>query len=100
MAQVHMTEAELARNLHAALETVRNGAEILVEHNHHPFAIIKTVEGPGYRGVHCHRESIRRAAGLCTVTRSGFRRGCAGSHRLASRAIGSARLGLILDSSV
>jgi hypothetical protein len=53
MAQVHMTEAEIARNLHAALETVRNGAEILVEHNHHPFAIIKTVEGPGRAIAEC-----------------------------------------------
>jgi hypothetical protein len=47
MAQVHMTEAELTQNLHDALETVRNGGEVLVEQNHHPFAIIKAIEGPG-----------------------------------------------------
>ncbi len=47
MAQVHMTEAELAQNLHAVLDKVRNGAEILVEHDRHPFAIIRPPEEPG-----------------------------------------------------
>jgi hypothetical protein len=47
MAQVHMTEAELAQNLHAVLETVRNGEEILVEHDRRPFAIIRAPEEPG-----------------------------------------------------
>ena len=31
MAQVHMTEAELARDLHAVLEQERQGAEIVVD---------------------------------------------------------------------
>lgn len=47
MGQVHMTEAELARNLHAVLERVGNGEEILVERDHRPFAIIKAPEDPG-----------------------------------------------------
>jgi hypothetical protein len=29
MAQLHMTEAELARDLHAVLERVRQGAEVV-----------------------------------------------------------------------
>jgi hypothetical protein len=36
MAQVHMTEAELARDLHAVLEQVRQGAEIIVERDATP----------------------------------------------------------------
>ena len=47
MAQVHMTEAELARDLHAVLERVRTGVEVVVEQNHRPVAVIKTPQGPG-----------------------------------------------------
>ena len=41
MAQVHMTEAELARDLHAVLEQVQKGAEVVVEHDSQPVAVIK-----------------------------------------------------------
>ena len=41
MAQVHITEAELARDLHAVLEQVRQGAEIVVDRNDQPVAVIK-----------------------------------------------------------
>ena len=41
MAQVHMSEAELARDLHAALEKVRQGAEVIVERNHQPLAVLR-----------------------------------------------------------
>lgn len=41
MAQVHMTEAELARDLHAVLEKVRQGVEIVVDRNDQPVAVIK-----------------------------------------------------------
>jgi antitoxin (DNA-binding transcriptional repressor) of toxin-antitoxin stability system len=47
MAQVHMTEAELARDLHAVLEKVQQGAEIVIEENHRPVAVIRTPPGPG-----------------------------------------------------
>src|SRR5271166_6352426 len=47
MAVLHMTEAELARDLHAALEKVRQGAEIVVEEGYRTVAIIKPVQGPG-----------------------------------------------------
>ena len=40
MAQVHMTEAELARDLHAVLEKVRQGVEIVVDRNDQPVAVI------------------------------------------------------------
>ena len=42
-----MTEAELARDLHAVLERVRNGVEVVVEQDHRPVAVIKTAQGPG-----------------------------------------------------
>ena len=47
MAQIHMTEAELARDLHAVLERVREGVEVVIEQDHRPVALIKTPPGPG-----------------------------------------------------
>ena len=47
MAQVHMSEAEVARNFAAALEKVRQGAEVVVEQDHRPVAIITPIKGPG-----------------------------------------------------
>jgi antitoxin (DNA-binding transcriptional repressor) of toxin-antitoxin stability system len=47
MAQVHMTEAELARDLHAVLEQVQYGAEVIVERDAKPVALIKA---PQFRG--------------------------------------------------
>jgi antitoxin (DNA-binding transcriptional repressor) of toxin-antitoxin stability system len=47
MAVLHMTEAELARDLHAVLEKVRQGAEIVVEEGYRTVALIKPVQGPG-----------------------------------------------------
>ena len=47
LAQVHMTEAELARDLHAVLEKVRQGAEVIIEDGYRSVAVIKPVEGPG-----------------------------------------------------
>jgi hypothetical protein len=40
MAQLHMTEAGLARDLHAVLERVRHGAEVVVEEGHRRVALI------------------------------------------------------------
>lgn len=42
MAQVHMTEAESARNLHSVLEKVRTGVEVVIEQDRRPVAVIKT----------------------------------------------------------
>jgi antitoxin (DNA-binding transcriptional repressor) of toxin-antitoxin stability system len=36
-----MTEAEVARDLHTVLEKVQQGAEVVVEQNHRPVAVIK-----------------------------------------------------------
>jgi antitoxin (DNA-binding transcriptional repressor) of toxin-antitoxin stability system len=41
MAQVHMSEAEVAKNFAAVLEKVRQGAEIVVEQDHRPVAVIR-----------------------------------------------------------
>ena len=41
MAQLHMTEVEVARDLHAVLEKVRQGAEVVVERDAQPVAVIR-----------------------------------------------------------
>jgi antitoxin (DNA-binding transcriptional repressor) of toxin-antitoxin stability system len=38
---VHMTESELARDLHGVLERVRQGVEIVIEQDHRPVAVLK-----------------------------------------------------------
>ncbi|HYL77236.1 MAG TPA: hypothetical protein VEU96_23685 [Bryobacteraceae bacterium] len=47
MAQVHMSEADLARDLHAVLERVGQGVEVIVERDAKPVAVIKA---PQFRG--------------------------------------------------
>jgi antitoxin (DNA-binding transcriptional repressor) of toxin-antitoxin stability system len=46
MAQIHMSEAEIAVNFGAALEKVRQGLEIVIEHEHQPIAVLKAAEPP------------------------------------------------------
>jgi len=47
MATVHMSEAEVARDLHAALAKVQQGTEIVIEQNHQPVAILKPSQPAG-----------------------------------------------------
>lgn len=47
MAVLHISEAELARDVHAVLEKVRRGAEIVIEQDHRPVAVIKTPPSSG-----------------------------------------------------
>ena len=42
-----MTEAEVTNNFGAVLEQLQQGAEIVVEQDHRPVAIIRPPEGPG-----------------------------------------------------
>jgi antitoxin (DNA-binding transcriptional repressor) of toxin-antitoxin stability system len=46
MAVVHITEAELARDLHAVLQKVRQGLEVVVEHNHQAVAVLSPAVPP------------------------------------------------------
>lgn len=41
MATVHMSEAELARDLHAVLEQVRQGVEVVIEEDDRPIAVLR-----------------------------------------------------------
>jgi antitoxin (DNA-binding transcriptional repressor) of toxin-antitoxin stability system len=46
MAAVHISEAELAQDLHAVLELVRQGSEVVVEQDRRPVAIMKPGSPP------------------------------------------------------
>lgn len=41
MITVHMSEAEVARDLHAVLAKVRQGVEVVIEQDHRPVAVLK-----------------------------------------------------------
>ncbi|MEP6716857.1 MAG: hypothetical protein ABJC09_14900 [Terriglobia bacterium] len=41
MPTVHMSEAEVARDLHAVLAKVQQGVEIVIEQDHRPVAVLK-----------------------------------------------------------
>ena len=41
MATLHMSETEVARDLHAVLVRVQQGAEIAIEKDHRPIAVIR-----------------------------------------------------------
>lgn len=47
MATFRITEAELARDIHAVLAKVRDGAEILIEEDHRPVAVIRAPHRSG-----------------------------------------------------
>lgn len=46
---VHVTEAELARDVHAVLAKVREGIEVVIEKNSRPVAVIRAPEVKGRR---------------------------------------------------
>jgi antitoxin (DNA-binding transcriptional repressor) of toxin-antitoxin stability system len=47
MATVRITEAELARDIHAVLAKVQAGVEVIVEQGHRPVAVIRTPHRSG-----------------------------------------------------
>jgi antitoxin (DNA-binding transcriptional repressor) of toxin-antitoxin stability system len=53
MATVRITEAELARDIHAVLAQVQEGVEVIVEQDHRPVAVIRTPQGPGRKISEC-----------------------------------------------
>ena len=53
MSIIRVTEAELARDLHAALDQVQGGVALIVERDHRPVAIIKTPSAPGRQISEC-----------------------------------------------
>lgn len=53
MGTLRITEAELARDIHAVLAQVQEGVEVIVEQDHRPVALIKAPQGPGRKLSEC-----------------------------------------------
>ena len=55
MASRHMSEAEVASDLTAALAKLRDGVEIVIERDNSPIAVLKSskAEGPGRSASEC-----------------------------------------------
>jgi antitoxin (DNA-binding transcriptional repressor) of toxin-antitoxin stability system len=55
VATVHMSEAELARDLHDVLAKVQQGIEVVIEQDHRPVAVLKPSQpgGPGRKLSEC-----------------------------------------------
>jgi antitoxin (DNA-binding transcriptional repressor) of toxin-antitoxin stability system len=47
MATIHMSEAEVARDLHEVLAKVQQGVEIVIEQDHRPVAVIRAQHRSG-----------------------------------------------------
>ena len=47
MGQVYMTEADVARDFAAVLAKVRQGVEVVEEHDHRTVGVIRPATGPG-----------------------------------------------------
>ena len=60
MATVHMSEAEVARDLHAVLDKVRQGVEIVIEQDHRPVAVIRARHRSGRPIAEILREAKER----------------------------------------
>ena len=60
MAIVHMSEAEVARDLHAVLARVQQGVEIVIEQDHRPVAVLRAQVGSGRPIAEILRDARRR----------------------------------------
>ncbi len=70
MAQVHMTEAELARGLREALDKVRHGIEIVIKEDHRPVAVIRAPQPKGRLLSECI--ALAEASGSTATLDEGF----------------------------
>ena len=70
MATVHMSEAEVARDLHAVLDKVQRGVEVVVEQYHRPVAIIRPAPPKGRLLSECI--ALAEARGTTAIPDEGF----------------------------
>ena len=70
MATLHMTEAELAHDLHAVLIRVQQGVEVVIEHDLQPVAVLSQVAPRGRLLSECI--ALADSRGSRAVLDSGF----------------------------
>jgi hypothetical protein len=67
---VRITEAELARDIHAVLAKVQEGIEVIVEQDHRAVVVIKTPPSPGR--LLSHAIAVADARGSTATLDEGF----------------------------
>ena len=72
MATVHMTESEVARDLHAVLAKVQQGVEVIVEQDHRPVAVIRSAPQQGRLLSECI--ALAEARGTTAIPDIGYMR--------------------------
>ncbi len=70
MAQVHMSEAEVARDFKAALDKVRQGAEVIIEDDARPVAVLRSAFPKGRLLSECI--ALAKARGSTATLDEGF----------------------------
>lgn len=70
MTQIHMTEAEVTGNFAAVLEKIQQGAEVVVEQDHRPVAVIRPPKRSGRPISECIASA--KAAGSTATLDGGF----------------------------
>ena len=70
MAQLHMTEEEVARDLHGVLDKVQQGVEVVVEQDHRPVAVIRSALPKGRLISECI--ALAEAGGSTATLDEGF----------------------------
>ncbi len=87
MATVRMSEAELARDLHAVLARVRQGVEVVIEQDHRPVAVIKPSKSarPGRKLSECIAlaKAYEEKLGYAPIPDEDARQGRRSRHRRA-----------------
>lgn len=76
MATLHISEADLARDIHTVLAKVQDGVEVIVEQDHRPVAVIKTPPKPGRKISECiaRAEAYEEKLGYAPVPDPDFAR--------------------------
>jgi hypothetical protein len=70
MGTERITETELARDVHAILERVQRGAEVIIEQDHRTVAIIRSTRTPGRLLSECI--ALAEARGTTAIPDEGF----------------------------
>ena len=70
MSTVRITETELARDVHAVLEKVQNGVEVVIEQDHRPVAVIRSPKRSGRPIAECIASA--KASGSQVTLDGGF----------------------------
>ena len=70
MSTERITESELARDVHAVLEKVQRGAEVIIEQDHRTVAIIRSARPPGRLLSECI--ALAEARGTTSILDEGF----------------------------